>query len=478
MVRNSLLYKVLLIVVIPLSFEIAMFSTLLVIQHSQQVEAQRIDKLRLISTGINKITLQILQLQSSFENFQNPALAAMAVNKSFKYLFKSFEELERLTQSDEQKHRIVMLSLSELRQTKADLDQLKASVAAKNFIELQKIGRTFRPRFHAHLHNVVDTGFLQLATAAAAELDTDKTAAIREKEINLLKTAVLASLLLALLSAAALSKYLIRKLRIIAQNAERMSTREKLLPPVSGNDEISQVDLSMHEAATEIRRLEQAREEIMGMVSHDIRNPLGSIKFSVEAMKVSTEDELEYYLQSIDSNCNRILSISKDLLDIQKLESGTLILTKEQAAIKDCILAALEAVEGTRHSRNTKLEIDVPEDLSACIDTTKIEQVLINLIGNAIKFSPRNATVKLVAESHKSGVLIRVEDEGRGIPPALINTVFDRFIQSDDDNYRAKGGVGLGLAICKGLIEKHEGWINVQNTAPRGCQFMFWLPSK
>jgi signal transduction histidine kinase len=478
MLRNSLLYKVLLIVVIPFSFEIAIFSTLLGIQHAQQVEAQRIDKLRLISAGVNKITLQILQLQSAFENFENPAVAVMAVNKSFKDLFKSFEELARLTESDEQKHQIVMLSLSELLQTKADLDQLKAAVTASHFSHLEAIGRTFRPRFHAHLHNVIDTGFLQLATTTAAELDTDKTAATRENEINLLKIALLASSLLAVLSAAALSKYLIKKLKIIAQNAKRMSTREDLLPPVSGNDEISQVDLSMHAAATEIRHLEQAREEIMGMVSHDIRNPLGSIKFSVEAMKAASEDEFEYYLGSIDSNCDLVLSISKNLLDIQKLESGTLILTKEHAAIKSCILAAIEAVEGTRHSRNTKLEIVAPDKLSARIDTTKIEQVLINLIGNAIKFSPKNATVKIVAEPHENGVLVRVEDEGKGIPPALHKNVFDRFVQSDDDNYRAKGAIGLGLAICKGLIEMHGGWIAVQNAVPRGCQFMFWLPSR
>lgn len=279
-----------------------------------------------------------------------------------------------------------------------------------------------------------------------------------------------------------LSKYVVSKLKTLSRNAELLSRREKLLPPIAGGDELAVVDGAMHRAASEISRLELAREEMMGMVSHDIRNPLSSIKFAADAMLNGADNSAEdtsYYLGSITSNCDRILSISTDLLDLQKLESGTLTLNLEVAELGDCIEAAVQAVEAVRVSRDVKITTDIESGgIPVTVDKTKIEQVLINLISNAIKFSPKGSTVAVSAIENNGGVSVSVQDEGKGIPPELLGSVFDRFVQNESENYRAKGSVGLGLAICKGLIHLHHGKIEVCNADPRGCIFTFFIPQR
>jgi PAS domain S-box-containing protein len=230
---------------------------------------------------------------------------------------------------------------------------------------------------------------------------------------------------------------------------------------------------------SERKRAEQLRQEVVQMVSHDLRSPLfaiqGVLEMLQEGMIGSLDAEQRKLLAAADRSAARMLTLVNDLLDIERLEAGMLELDKKVMPLEAAFEQALHTVQTLADAKRIALQV-VPTDLRVFADCDRIVQILINLLSNAIKFSPENAVIVLGAEQFSDMARIKVIDRGRGIPPHMAKAIFERFKQVETRDAQKSSGTGLGLAICKALVELHGGEIHVESEPGQGSQFIFTLP--
>jgi signal transduction histidine kinase len=182
--------------------------------------------------------------------------------------------------------------------------------------------------------------------------------------------------------------------------------------------------------------------------------------------------------QRIDKSGRHLLGLINDVLDFSKIEAGQLTLTTNPYSIKDVIQAVVAGTQSLATEKNLLLKSTVPADLpSASGDERRIAQVLLNLVGNAIKFTD-SGEVRIDVAAEKGEFVISVSDTGPGIPPADLENIFEEFRQAEGSLAQRKGGTGLGLAIAKKIVELHGGKIWVESEVGKGSKFTFTLPMK
>jgi signal transduction histidine kinase len=185
-------------------------------------------------------------------------------------------------------------------------------------------------------------------------------------------------------------------------------------------------------------------------------------------------------LAAAEANVDRLIGLVNGLLDLEKMESGKLDLDCEPCPVSLIIKAALGAVSGFAEQQGVRLEVPASigsgGDYVVHADKDRIVQVVINLISNAVKFSPKGGLVSLRVTPSGDFVRLSIVDQGRGIPPNMRDAIFDRFKQVEVADAKIKGGSGLGLAICKAIVERHGGVIGVDSIEGQGSTFWFTLP--
>ncbi len=231
--------------------------------------------------------------------------------------------------------------------------------------------------------------------------------------------------------------------------------------------------------AAEQRRVEaegeKLRSVILSSLSHDLRTPLASMEGAASSMLMSDEPlsaNTRQAITSIQAQCGRLTRIVTNLLDITKLELGQMSLNRQPYFLEEVIGAALSQIDALREQRQIDTELEATDRLIE-IDGVLIEQVFINLLENAIKFTRKNGRITIRVEDHKHGLLISVEDDGRGIPDAMQKRIFDKFTSFDET---LGTGTGLGLAICHAVVTLHGGTIWADNNARGGATIFFTLP--
>ncbi|HEX17375.1 MAG TPA: HAMP domain-containing histidine kinase, partial [Thermoplasmatales archaeon] len=188
-------------------------------------------------------------------------------------------------------------------------------------------------------------------------------------------------------------------------------------------------------------------------------------------------DEQRKILETIIRNIDRLDKLLNDILDVSRLESGTLKITPERCRIEEIIDNAVETMEGHARLKNIRIEKMVEYDLpDLLLDKNRMEQVITNLLSNAIKFSNRNSRILVRAKRDGENVVLEVQDFGRGIPKSKLNKIFEPFYQVDTGMDRKFGGAGLGLTIVKGIIEAHGGRVEVDSKLGEGSTFRIILP--
>jgi PAS domain S-box-containing protein len=236
---------------------------------------------------------------------------------------------------------------------------------------------------------------------------------------------------------------------------------------------------SIHDAS-ERREVERLKKEFVATVSHELRTPLTSIRGSLRLLASGVLGELageaREVLEIADRNALRLIGLINDILDLERLESGRLEMQFEETAVDDVLRRSVEAVRGVAEQQGIRLELR-PTAERAWADPQRLVQVVVNLVGNAIKFSAPGQSVTLEAEARPPFVEVRVIDHGRGIPEALREAVFERFKQVEASDAREKGGTGMGLAICKAIVERHGGEIGVLSEEGKGSTFYFRVPA-
>jgi signal transduction histidine kinase len=220
----------------------------------------------------------------------------------------------------------------------------------------------------------------------------------------------------------------------------------------------------------------RARDDVLGIVAHDLRNPVGTIRMTAELLaevEVPEEKRQQYY-GIIVRAADRMNRLIQDLLDVASLEVGRLSVTRERLEVPSLVAEVREMFAAQTEARLQTLHFQYPPKLSAVYaDRGRVLQVFSNLVGNAVKFTPEGGRIEVSAESGEDAVRFAVTDTGPGIAAEELPHVFDRFWQS---KRARRGGAGLGLAITKGIVEVHGGQITVASTPGVGTTFTFTLP--
>jgi PAS domain S-box-containing protein len=281
-------------------------------------------------------------------------------------------------------------------------------------------------------------------------------------------------------TSAALQEARVNKLPLAYENAIRHKNNHYVEVLWSGT--WSEKDNAMFCVAhdiTEKKRIENLKRDFVNMVSHDLRTPLTSVQAFLEMVAQGIYDnnpeKVRTKAKHSEADIGRLISMINSLLQLEKMEAGHIEIVQANTQVEDVVERAINSVQSLAERTNISLQTKVC-DAVIYADEDQLIQVLVNLLSNAIKFSNANSSVIVEAVELDETVEFRVIDSGRGIGADFIDKVFDRFKQVELSDSRVKGGTGLGLAVCKMLVEAHGGNIWVTSVEGKGSTFHFVIP--
>jgi two-component system phosphate regulon sensor histidine kinase PhoR len=226
------------------------------------------------------------------------------------------------------------------------------------------------------------------------------------------------------------------------------------------------------------RKAEQMRQDFVSNVSHELRTPLASLKALAETAERSIENDpvnARYFLSRMDVEIDKLDQMVMELLDLSKIESGRVELNKTLINVYQLLQQAADRMKMQAERAGLKISLDCPTTLPEIkVDVERVEQVLVNLIHNSVKFTPAGGLISLRAEVEGNFMVIRVQDTGAGITEDDLPRIFERFYKTD--LARSTGGTGLGLSIAKHVVEAHAGKIWVKSIEGSGSTFSFSIP--
>jgi two-component system phosphate regulon sensor histidine kinase PhoR len=274
--------------------------------------------------------------------------------------------------------------------------------------------------------------------------------------------------------------------KVQTHGPERLVFDLRVVPLSSANGEDAEKKargaLGVFVDVTRLERLEQVRQEFLSNVSHELRTPLTAILAFVETLEVGAIDDQEAarrFLPIIRKNATRMHDLIDDILELSAIEAGNVQVKAEILALHPIVDDVVSSLASKAVAADIAVLNDVARDASVYADARRLEQMLTNLVDNAIKFNRKGGTVNIryersAGESRRDRIII--EDAGEGIPAQHLERLFERFYRVDRARSREKGGTGLGLAIVKHLALAHDGEINVRSEVGKGSIFTIELP--
>ncbi len=231
---------------------------------------------------------------------------------------------------------------------------------------------------------------------------------------------------------------------------------------------------------THYKRVSRLKTQLVATISHEFRNPLTSIAMAVglllDEKHLQTDQETRLLLQAISDDSQRLSGLVDNLLELSKMEEGQIAIKLENVEVGEMVETALGPLRLQLKEKNINLGLEIPESLpEVTVDATKATWILTNLVGNAIRYTPRNGTITVSSFQKQNKVYISVKDSGSGIPPEYHEKIFEKYTQVKGSN---SGKAGLGLAIAKEIVEAHGGHIWVESKVSEGACFTFTLPIK
>jgi DNA-binding response OmpR family regulator/HPt (histidine-containing phosphotransfer) domain-containing protein len=230
---------------------------------------------------------------------------------------------------------------------------------------------------------------------------------------------------------------------------------------------------------TDRKQVERLKNEFVSLVSHELRTPLtsihGALRILASGLLSADSGQGKRLLQIAVDSTDRLVDLINDILDVERIESGSVKMNKTRCNSADIVVQAIQLMQPAADRIGATISVSNPE-IELVADCDRIVQVLTNLLSNAIKFSPFGSTVWLSVERQPDRVLFTVKDEGCGIPTDKLGSIFDRFQQADSSDSRHHDGTGLGLTICRSVVQQHQGQIWVESVVGQGSTFYFTLP--
>jgi len=235
--------------------------------------------------------------------------------------------------------------------------------------------------------------------------------------------------------------------------------------------------LLMLQDLSQVRRLETVRREFMSNISHELRTPLASLKALVDTLREGALDDppaAQRFLDQMDAEVDALTQMVQELLELSRIESGRVPIRLAPVSVEDCIRAPIERLRPQAERAGLDLQVSLPSNLPSVLgDAERLQQVVSNLVHNAIKFTPKGGRILVSAKVEMGEVIVSVSDTGIGIPKEMLPRIFERFFKADRS--RSGGGTGLGLAIAKHIIQAHGGRIWAESTEGQGSTFYFSL---
>ncbi len=320
----------------------------------------------------------------------------------------------------------------------------------------------------------------ELYRPISRELQPEGIAA-RENLRNAAIAVIIANIVLVLVVAVSVNKQTLMRLQILMNNIRAFSRSEKTFQSLAGQDELAELDQAFRDMSKERMRLDEIQKSLRAIVSHDLRSPLAVINISLETILETKAEQLDEAtlrsLRRVSSESHRLARLAKTLLDIDQLEGGHVNVQIDDVSAASIIQSSADAVIALADRKSVKLWKEVDSELVLQCDEERTIQSMVNLLVNAIKFAPANSTVTMRAFL-KSPELVQFEviDEGPGVAQAGIASLFGKFVQLEQAEPGKNDGSGLGLYICRLLLEAQGGTIGYTKPGDTGSCFWFELP--
>jgi two-component system phosphate regulon sensor histidine kinase PhoR len=266
--------------------------------------------------------------------------------------------------------------------------------------------------------------------------------------------------------------------RELQSESVELPNRRIFLQLVAIPDQDTGGSLLLAQDLTRVRRLETVRRDFVSNLSHELRTPLASLKALTETLRGGALEDpkaANHFLESIETEVDAMTQMAGELLELTRIESGQLPLEFKPVPAWDILESAVKRMQAQAERAGIELHLGNPGDLAEVrADPPRLEQVLVNLIHNAVKFTDPGGQVTLFAQKENGFVRFSVQDTGVGIPADELERIFERFYKAD--RARSSGGTGLGLSIARHIVEAHGGKIWVESVEGRGSTFNFTIP--
>ncbi|MFE8703054.1 sensor histidine kinase [Cytobacillus sp. FJAT-54145] len=287
------------------------------------------------------------------------------------------------------------------------------------------------------------------------------------------------TVVLSIISIIFLSRFITIPLIQMKSVTERLSNgKSELTLDVNRDDELGDLARSIQKLADDLERLKKERSEFLSSISHELRTPLTYLKGYADILKrpTLTEQERLEYVTIIEEEASNLAKLVKDLFDLAKMDQNQFNINKETVELAGYLLEISRKFKTAYEEKNIQLQYSCEKDIYIAIDPVRFGQVINNLLDNALKYSKPNTKVLLTLETKSDQVILKISDQGEGIPPNELPYIWDRLYRIDKSRSRATGGSGLGLTIAKEIIEAHKGKIEVKSRVAKGTEFNIYLP--
>jgi signal transduction histidine kinase len=287
---------------------------------------------------------------------------------------------------------------------------------------------------------------------------------------------VSAAVVFALLLGQLLARGMTSPLREMAHAATEMAAGNySRRVPQTSKDEVGDLARAFNVMSSELAEIDRVRRDLVANVSHELRTPISALQARLENLIDGVEQPDPDVLRAMLAQVGRLGRLVKQLLDLSRLEAGTVPLDRQRFPVRRLLDEV--AREARLHDPHALVEVDTPASLVVDGDAERLHQVVANLVVNALRHSPPDEPVRLIARSEQGRVAIEVADRGPGIDPAEAQRVFERFYRPDAARSATDGGAGLGLAIARWIVDLHGGTIRPEPNHPHGCRMVITLPA-
>ncbi|MBN9396598.1 MAG: HAMP domain-containing histidine kinase [Candidatus Melainabacteria bacterium] len=469
--------KVLLLIAVPLIFELIFVGVLVYSIKRLETAYGRSEQVRAASMFFN------IELENLIEAMS--AMVLFNVLHETKYLQQFQVSVKTLQMQDQH---LKALASSEMA---ADVNALKAvsDETIASIGDIEKLARTddrmdmlrgfMKVKRLMSKSSKMGSDFIARQSITSQKLQSGQKEAL-QLVLIVIVLGVCVSIVISIVLVARFNSGAARQLQAIQHNMQLLSAQKPLNEPLPGGDELALIDQTLYRMAADLDALKSEQQQVYAMITHDLRSPLASITILLDLLNSGALGDLNAKgkdrVKSANAIVSRMVALTNDLLDVEKFESGNFDLDYADVPMQELFAETRAIVAPRAEAKMVEIKI-VDTDAIAYCDRERIGRVLVNLTDNAVKFSPKYTTITLAAHHDGAQLRITVQDQGPGIPEDKRKLIFERFGQVSRSDETTLKGSGLGLTISKAIVDAHEGDIGVQSQVGQGSTFWFTLPN-